>query len=64
MNGSLYILNYEGRLLSKTELPGSKEVNMYLNGSKAAPVVKDIDGDGRYEIIVNTLTGAICVYDL
>lgn len=64
MNGNLYILNYEGKLLSKTELPGSKEVNMYLNGSKAAPVVKDIDGDGRYEIVINTLTGAICVYDL
>ncbi|MGM9550832.1 MAG: FG-GAP repeat domain-containing protein [Clostridia bacterium] len=64
MNGSLYILNYEGKLISKVTLPDSKEGKVHSNGGKASPVVKDIDGDGRYEIIVNTLTGAICVYDV
>ncbi len=61
--GYLYILNYEGKLLSKTELPAAKEPNVH-NGVTAAPVVADIDGDGRYEVVLNTQNGAICVYDL
>lgn len=62
-NGYLYILNYEGKLLSKTELPPAKEAVSH-NGVTAAPVVADIDGDGRYEVVLNTQAGAICVYDL
>ncbi|MDY3303192.1 MAG: VCBS repeat-containing protein [Clostridia bacterium] len=64
MRGSLYILNYEGKLISKTPLPPSKEANNKHNGVKSAPVVYDIDGDGRYEVILNTTNGAICVFDL
>ncbi len=64
MNGSLYILNYEGKLICKTPLPDSKEGRAHSNGGKSAPVVQDIDGDGKYEIVINTLTGAICVYDV
>jgi len=63
-NGSLYILSHEGRPLSVTTLPGSKEAGRYSNGAMAAPVVCDIDGDGTAEIIVNTIYGAICVYDV
>ena len=62
--GSLYILNYEGRLLYKTPLPDSTEKGQKSNGSMAKPVICVIDSDGSYEIIVNTLSGAICVYDL
>ncbi len=64
VRGSLYILNYEGKLISKTQLPDTKEAGKYANGSKAAPAIGDIDGDGRPEIVVNTLHGAICAYDL
>lgn len=64
MQASLYILNYEGRLISKTPLPPAKEAQNKHNGVKSAPQVKDIDGDGRYEVVLNTANGAICVYDL
>lgn len=64
IRGNLYILNYEGKTIYKSELPDSKEPGMHPNGSKAAPVVQDIDGDGAYEIIINTLHSGICVYDL
>ena len=37
---------------------------MYANGGKAQPAVCDVDGDGAYEIVVNTMVGGICVYDL
>ncbi len=62
--GSLCILNYEGKLISSAPLPPAKEAGNYPNGAMAAPAVADVDGDGLLEIVVNTLHGAICVYDL
>lgn len=64
IRGYLYILNYEGKLLNKVELPDSKEPGMHANGAMAEPTAADIDGDGAYEIIINTMQSAICVYDL
>lgn len=64
IKGSLYILNYEGKLISKTTFPETKEPGQKPNGSMAAPVVYDIDNDGRYEIVINSLWGGICVYDI
>jgi len=64
IRGSLYVLNYEGRVIHKIPFPDTKEPGMYANGSMAAPVVDDIDGDGAYEVVVNSLHGAICVFDL
>lgn len=64
VRGYLYILNYEGRLLHKVQLPDTKEPGMYANGGRAEPAVADVDGDGLPEIVVNTIAGAICVYDL
>lgn len=64
VQGNLYILNYEGKLISKTPLPPAKEAANKNNGAMAAPVVEDIDADGRYEVVINTTNGAICAYDL
>ncbi len=64
VRGSLYILSYDGKLMYKLQLPDTKEPGMYANGAMAAPVVRDIDGDGAYEIIINTTGSAIVVYDL
>lgn len=64
VHGSLYILNYDGTLNSKTPLPPAKEKDNLNNGSLACPLVEDIDKDGKYEIVINTIHGAICVYDL
>ncbi len=64
VRGNLYILNYEGKILHKVSLPDSKEPGHYANGSMVQPKVCDIDGDGAYEIIINTLRSGICVYDI
>lgn len=64
VQAGLYILNYEGRLLSKTPLPPATEAYNKHNGVRSTPVVADVDGDGRYEVVLNTTNGAICVYDL
>lgn len=63
VNGSLYILNKEGKLVNKTALPDSCEA-VFNNGSMAKPLVFDVDGDGKKEIAVNTLHGCICVFDV
>lgn len=62
--GSLYILDCEGRLISKTQLPPSKEAGNYINGSMATPLIYDTDGDGVLEIVINTLHGGISVFGL
>ncbi len=62
--GSLYILNYEGRLISKTVLPPAKEHHLHNNGAMSAPALFDLNADGVPEIIINTLHGAICVYEI
>ncbi len=64
IQGSLYILDYKGTLISKTALPPAKEAGNLCNGVLAAPAVEDIDGDGKYEIVLNTTCGAVCVFDL
>ncbi len=64
VRGYLYVLNCEGKLIHKIELPDSKEPGAHPNGAMAEPLVQDIDGDGAYEVIINTLHSGICVYDL
>lgn len=64
VQGSLYILNHDGTLNSKTPLPPAKEADNLNNGVLARPAVEDIDKDGKFEIVLNTTNGAVCVYDL
>ena len=63
-DGFLVILNYEGKLITKVPLPKAKEAPFKDDGCMAMPVVSDVDGDGLYEIILNTTADAICVYDI
>ncbi len=64
VSGNLYIVDYMGKVIVKEALPEGKEKGKYSNGGKAAPVVRDIDGDGAYEVVINTTNGGICVYDI
>lgn len=67
VDGSLYVLNGSGRLVTKHGLhPSIYEFDAAKtdNGSYAAPVVRDIDGDGQQEILVNTLHYGLCAYDV
>lgn len=67
VKGSLYVLNGSGQLVTKHSLHSSiYEADKIAtdNGSYAAPLVRDIDGDGQQEILVNTLHYGVCTYDV
>ncbi len=61
--GSLYLCDDQGNTLFRTDLPDSLG-NTTPNGCMASPVVRDIDGDGTYEVILNTYYSALVVYQL
>lgn len=65
--GGLYILNYDGSLLANTSLPNGYPkyetgLPVYTNFAYAKPAVDDVDGDGCYEIAVNTRYSGLCLY--
>ncbi|MDR0292811.1 MAG: leucine-rich repeat protein [Oscillospiraceae bacterium] len=61
--GSLVILDWKGNERAKVTLPPSFDP-VTPNGSVARPVVMDIDGDGKLEIVVNTRYSGLTVYRL
>ncbi len=61
-DGRLVILNYKGELLKEAELPKAKGTEL-SNGALAAPLVYDLDNNGSYEIILNTVYSGLVVYD-
>ena len=62
--GSLYILSYDGDVIQKVQLPESLGDNPIPNGALGSPLVLCIDGDGRYEIVINSYLGGVIVYDI
>lgn len=68
INGSLYVLDKNGSLLASKELHDAyatyEGVVSWTNGVTAAPTVYDIDGDGKYEVLLNTAYYALCAYKL
>lgn len=63
INGKLFIVDNQGTLLYEVVLPDSFGTEL-PNGALSSPTVEDIDHDGRYEIIVNTIHSGVVVYDL
>ncbi len=69
VRGCLYVLSDSGSLLAQETLPpwwgyeGEGDI-YYADGSKASPCAADVDGDGKPEIVVTTLSCGICVYDV
>lgn len=66
VNGAIYVLNSDGELITKYGLHDgiyTYDKVAASNSVYAAPVVQDIDGDGRYEILVNTTQYGLCVYE-
>lgn len=61
--GSLYIVDAAGQVLQKRSLPFSLG-SPNSNGCLAAPLLQDIDGDGKMEIILNTVYSGVVVYDI
>lgn len=63
--GSLCIADANGQLLQQVELPAATDTSHTVpNGCMAAPVVCDMDGDGKMEIVLQTYLAGITVYDL
>lgn len=63
--GSLYIADNKGNVLQKVELPAATDTsNTVPNGCMAAPVIADVDGDGKVEIVLHTHLAGVTVYDL
>ena len=65
--GKLYVLDYSGKVLAEITLPVmfAREADIsYPNGSRCAPCVADVDGDGQLEIAVTTYSCGVCVYEL
>ena len=63
MKGRLYVLSSEGKELARIDLPDAYNAS-YNNGVMAAPAVVDIDGDKKYEVLLNTTYYALCVYEI
>lgn len=68
VNGALYVLSSDGKLLASRDLHDGyatyEGVINHSNGVMAAPVVRDVDGDGKYEILLNTTYYALCAYEV
>lgn len=67
VDGTLYVLDGSGKLVTKHKLHSSiyeYDGAKTDNGAYAAPVVADIDGDGKAEILVNTRRYGVCAYDV
>ena len=59
--GSLVILDSSGRQLHKVTLPAALDGSI-PNGGLARPIVRDIDSDGRMEIIINSHLSGVVMY--
>lgn len=62
-NGRVLIVDSKGNLLVQANLPNSFN-NSQGNGGLASPLVEDIDGDGYYEIVVNSVNSGFIAYDI
>lgn len=65
--GKLYVLDGSGTVLASVTLSPrwgleGKPEEHYANGSQATPLVADVDGDGKAEILVTTQSCGVCVY--
>ena len=62
LSGNLFILNYQGNVLQKVDLPLAYSGNW--NGAPAAPTLANIDGDPDLELILNTAHSGFVAFDL
>jgi len=61
--GSLCIASAKGELIQSISLPDTPDGTV-ANGCLVPPVIADVDGDGKAEIVLHTYTSGVTVYDL
>jgi len=62
--GHLWIVNYQGVVLSKVALPPPTAGSGSYNGALAAPTIGNIDGDPDLEVVIQTISSGIVAYDI
>lgn len=65
--GKLYVLDYTGKKLAEATLPPMliKDVDKnYADGCSTAPIVADIDNDGKLEIVVASFNCGLVAYEI
>jgi len=71
VRGRVCVLSGDGAVLAEETVPpywpakadGLTSDRVYANGVRGVPVLADVDGDGRPEIVLTTLSCGVCVYD-
>lgn len=68
VNGAIYVLSHDGKLLAAQDIHDGYTTYegqvVHSNDAYATPTVQDVDGDGKYEVLVNTSHYALCAYEL
>ena len=64
LTGKLHILSYQGTVLYEVDLPAAYSSGDTWNGVLAAPTVANIDGDGNFEVVLNTAHAGFVAYEL
>lgn len=63
--GSLCIADAQGNVLQRVQLPPATDASSTVpNGGLSAPIVTDMDGDGKPEIVLHTHLSGVTVYDI
>ncbi|GAP15958.1 protein containg repeat domain [Longilinea arvoryzae] len=62
--GRLHILDSNGNSLFQTNLPAPRSSSATWNGGLAAPTLANVDADADLEVVINTATSGVVVYDL
>lgn len=62
--GKLHILDCRGNVLHEQNLPAPKSSSHHVNGALPAPTIANIDADGDYELVINTINSGFIAYDL
>lgn len=62
-NGKLYVLDYQGNVLHRLDLPAPRGGSSW-NGALPAPTLANIDADADLEIVLNTAHSGFVTYDL
>ena len=64
LTGDLFILNYQGNLLQKVDIPFAYSAGKSWNGAMAAPTLANIDNDPDLELVLNTAHSGFVAFDL
>ena len=63
-HGTLYVLDCTGKVLAQKTLEAGLGGPAVVNPGYAEPVLADVDGDGKPEIVLATYSAGVCIYQV